>query len=930
MPLSRSGQVQGTPVLSLPALLNPQNSKGRTVALRSVEMARWTQLEEGSTVSLPGLDQGTYDGTVALRMEDNGWLRLGGVLKNAEGTFSLHVQNGQVGGNILLPAKGIGLELRTEPTGEVLLVERRISQILCWPSLPEIAAAEGDGTIATTGTAEIPQINTRPGSKGLIYLHFSGGTITDPDWNGGRPIEAAPSNLNAEGIREVVARVAEDYAPFDIAISTIARDYDNAAAGKRIRVIITPTNQLQTGAGGLSLIGSWRSSGKIRSSTVPAWVFNSTPKTVAEAASHEVGHTLGLSHDGTMNPAYSDERGTYHPAVVTSAYYSGTGPESSATGWAPIMGNSYTRSLTQWSKGEYPNASNTEDDLAVIASDWNGVGYGADTPGIPLPSSTTFGALTVGAGTFSANGVLRRTESPDRYQFTTMGGSWSITAKPVSPKFTNVDLQLELLKQVPESEQGVLVAKADPAELLESVLTVPDLEAGTYQIAVRSAGSAETSAGVYASGYSSYGSLGPYQLNGFLESMDSPPSILSPVMAQAIVGVTLNLPITLSKGAQVVDLSTPLPPGLGWDFATRSIRGTPSQEGRYNVVFTLESNGGKLSQTLPLFVDQPGVPLPTVDGALGAYSNSATAPWKGQFVQSPDGTVLRALMSGRIASGGSSKLRVKIPGKRTVSFWWKTSSEAGHDGLECRVNGVLARDPDSGKVLKLSGETSWVRQKVRIELTSPSSLEFAYTKDNTLSEGEDRGWVANVEVGVQPLFRKTPVSARLKASDKTLTLAAVVENAHSFQWKKDGIPLVDGSLEGHEISGATTQTLSIQGIQGADSGGYTLEAKNDFDTIASRRIDVVVPVAPVILQRTSPVAPLKNGETLLLGVEAAGATPFITSWKKDGRLIRRISGTTLKMGNATPTMAGTYSVSVSNSFGTSAAREIPVTVTPAK
>jgi serralysin len=45
-------------------------------------------------------------------------------------------------------------------------------------------------------------------------------------------------------------------------------------------------------------------------------------KYTAEAISHEVGHTLGLSHDGRITPS--------------EGYYAGHG--SGDTGWAPIMG----------------------------------------------------------------------------------------------------------------------------------------------------------------------------------------------------------------------------------------------------------------------------------------------------------------------------------------------------------------------------------------------------------------------------------------------------------------------------------------------------------------------------------------------------------------------------------------------------------------
>ncbi len=72
----------------------------------------------------------------------------------------------------------------------------------------------------------------------------------------------------------------------------------------------------------------------------PALVFperlGNSDRYIAEAAAHECGHTLGLLHDGT---------------TTGTEYYAGHG--TGATGWAPIMGNGYYKSLTQWSKGEY-------------------------------------------------------------------------------------------------------------------------------------------------------------------------------------------------------------------------------------------------------------------------------------------------------------------------------------------------------------------------------------------------------------------------------------------------------------------------------------------------------------------------------------------------------------------------------------------------
>src|SRR5207253_3500030 len=104
------------------------------------------------------------------------------------------------------------------------------------------------------------------------------------------------------------------------------------------------------GCGGIAYVGVYDMTGSLHGYYQPAFVYEqgvtSNAKYIAEAAAHEAGHNLGLSHDGT----------------ATLGYYDGQGS------WAPIMGVGYDRAISQWSKGEYSGANNTEDDLAIIAA----------------------------------------------------------------------------------------------------------------------------------------------------------------------------------------------------------------------------------------------------------------------------------------------------------------------------------------------------------------------------------------------------------------------------------------------------------------------------------------------------------------------------------------------------------------------------------
>ena len=380
--------------------------------------------------------------------------------------------------------------------------------------LPDRTLGPGGGTGHYRGSgalrplAETFELQSNPGADHTIFLDFDGHVTRGTYWQdavgggGDRVVTAAFNATGGSGfadselatIQGVWQRVAEDFLPFDVNVTTrdpgaaaLARDgAGDERWGVRVAVGGSWEDWFGSSAGGVAYVGSFRWDGRYGADT-PTFVFSDDlgddEKYVAEAVSHEIGHTLGLHHDGTQS------RG----------YYTGHG--SGATGWAPILGVGYYRELTQWSRGEYAGANQTQDDLAVITAD-NGFGYRADDYGGTFAAAADL-TFAGGAGAFADSGIVGRNTDADAFRFSTAGGAVSVRAD-VAGRGANLDVRLEL-----RDAAGRLVAAADPSGQLWAELSA-DVAAGDYWLRVSGAGDGDPAGG----GYSDYGSLGAYRLGG--------------------------------------------------------------------------------------------------------------------------------------------------------------------------------------------------------------------------------------------------------------------------------------------------------------------------------------------------------------------------------------------------------------------------------
>ncbi len=945
--LSVQGAPTGAP-LRAKGGVNSDTDKGRVVKLEAAAARGWSAVKAGARLALPTASGDLVEGSVNLVILDNGWVRIAGELTDRTGTFQLASSLDEVAGVILRPALGVGYQI-VQDGDELLLVERHLTSLICAgnesAAAPELGGVLAAGGSVTTGTVttvvpvaptvrtDIPLLNTRPGAKGVIFADFAGASITDPSWNAGKTIVAAPSKETPASITSIVKAVAEDYAPFDVTITTDRALYAATPAGLRMRAVVTPTNTAMPGSGGVAFIGAWASAGKNFKSDTVCWVFNGGTKVCAETISHEVGHTLGLGHDGLV--ATKNAAGV---AVAAQTYYYGHGGGTNVpTSWGPIMGAPFSVSLSQWSKGEYARANNKQDDVSVIASATNGFGYIGDG------SSNTILPTSSETGSFMVNGLLQHATVADTFAFQTKGGAFTASARPANVS-TDVDVQLTLT-----NGSGASVAVSSLPDALSAALSTT-LPEGAYVLSVRSAGTGPQPTTGYSTGYSEYGSLGGYVLSGSVSGMSKEPMFGSTRDFVGFTGkaVSFRIGVTASSTLSLTDGS--LPDGLTLDLDKKIITGTPIDDTDDPVSFVLTAANDFGSTDATFTVKVSDVSAPIVN-ALGGTSlvyniiNSTSSPWTGEMRAGADGVVRAVAESGLTVNGGSSALRFtsyyngdpkRASAYYLFSFWWRASTEADHDVVKLRVGGALVKDFVTGLPVQLSGDTGWVKQTVRVVTGTYPAFEFTYSKDGSLSAGRDRVWMYVERFGLPPIVVNQPPAvvvnntSTLTTSASAFVLQAKVDGADSVVWLKDGVTLSNGtSSSGSQISGATTGILSVLKASGADTGSYWMEATNSYGTVASSRSKVAIGSVPVITQQ--PVAPagLTVGDTLVLTVGAGGTDPLTYQWAKDGVVQSSSSSPTFQKAKITTTSAGSYAVTVYNGFGSKKSTAVKVSVAPA-
>lgn len=588
--------------------------------------------------------------------------------------------------------------VRVGPSGRVFIADAPVDTAEPQPTAP--LASARNYSYSTVLPADVFALSSNPGADTTIYLDFTGYTDPGSGWQADYESWAADQQVDPgaydptfsafsldgdsanfslterTAIYDAWRNVVEDYAPFTVNVTTVEPTADQlhrytvSDTTFGVRLVVTDMNNsvydLCEGCGGVAYLGPFDNLADPVQPGSPThenlygvgFAFvgpGASFKIVSDIAGHEVGHTLGLSHDGLRVTPFQE-------------YYMGAGT------WAPIMGAGYNRATTQWSKGDYEHASNTEDDIAIIRS--HGLVLWGDAVG-----DTASGAEELVLDTDRASLIATRTDV-DVYTFVATAPTVQFDIQGAAPN-PNLDIRVVLRDA---STTALAAHNPGVANVSSTEVTGLDVHA-TYGVVVGERYYLYVSGeGVSGdAGYSDYGSLGEYTVTTTSSATDYFPgdNVVSAASSTGRMSVGSTLFLGLAGWGESTDyLYTWLRDGVAIKSGSRTYTVTTADLGhriqaRVSARSSLSNSVVMVRASAPLTVVAGAIspaPTPRISGTtrVGSRLTAVRGTWMSgvtfRYVWWRDFTVISGATGSTYtlkSADAGRRIRVTVVGTKT-------------------------------------------------------------------------------------------------------------------------------------------------------------------------------------------------------------------------------------------------------------------------
>jgi len=433
----------------------------------------------------------------------------------------------------------------------------------------------------------------------------------------------------------------------------------------------------------------------------------------------------------------------------------------------------------------------------------------------------------------------------------------------------------------------------------------------------------------------------------------------SSVQAPAITTQPASQTVIAGSGATFNVAATGTPaPAYQWQKDTVDIAGATSatlalanvqaaNAGSYRVIVT-NTAGSVISSAATLTVQTPPVittPPASQSVLAGAdvtfdVSVSGTAPFSYQWKRI--GTDLAGATSATLTltgvtltdTGDYTVVVTNVAGSTTSAAATLTVSAAAQPPVIVTqpASQTIALGSSASFTVAATGTApltyQWSKDGVALSGATSATLDFvsvtaADAGSYTVAVGNAAGNVtsdaATLTVILPPTIIAQPVGATADIGNTvTFTVGVTGTAPFSYQWKKNGAI----------ISGATASSLTLTGIQSTDTGSYTVVVTNGVGFATSSSAILTINTPPSIV--TQPAAQVAvAGSNVTFTVVATGTAPLTYQWSKDGSPVAGATSATLALTGVQAADAGSYTVTITNAFGTATSDTATLTLTAA-